>query len=56
MAKPPTNHRQPWTKDEVKELKQLAKENTPARVMGLKLGRPPPPRLSSRRPRTRASP
>jgi len=41
MAKPPANHRQPWTKDEVKELKQLAKENTPTRVLGLKLGRTP---------------
>jgi hypothetical protein len=28
-----------WTAPEVKELKQLAKENTPTRVIGLKLGR-----------------
>jgi hypothetical protein len=39
MAKAPSNHRRSWTKDEVKGLKQLAKENTPTRVMGLKLGR-----------------
>jgi hypothetical protein len=29
-----------WTSTEVKELKKLAKENTPTRVIGLKLGRP----------------
>jgi len=28
-----------WTSTQVKELKQLAKENTPTRVIGLKLGR-----------------
>jgi hypothetical protein len=28
-----------WTKPEVAELKDLAKENTPTRVIGLKLGR-----------------
>jgi len=29
----------PWTPTQVKELRQLAKENTPTRVIGLKLGR-----------------
>lgn len=29
-----------WTSKEVKELRSLAKENTPTRVIGLKLGRP----------------
>lgn len=29
-----------WTPKEVKELKELAKSNTPTRVIGLKLGRP----------------
>ena len=29
-----------WTPAEVKQLKVLAKENTPTRVIGLKLGRP----------------
>ncbi len=28
-----------WTPAQVKELRQLAKENTPTRVIGLKLGR-----------------
>ena len=39
MAKKPTNHGKRWTDDQVKELKQLAKGNTPTRVMGIKLGR-----------------
>lgn len=29
-----------WTTKEVQQLKQLSKENTPTRVIGLKLGRP----------------
>ena len=29
-----------WTPEETKQLKELAKENTPTRVIGLKLGRP----------------
>jgi hypothetical protein len=29
-----------WTSQEERELVQLAKENTPTRVIGLKLGRP----------------
>ncbi len=29
-----------WTSIEEKQLKQLAKENTPTRVIGFKLGRP----------------
>ncbi|WKZ32791.1 MAG: hypothetical protein QY316_12925 [Thermodesulfobacteriota bacterium] len=29
-----------WTSEEVKKLKELAKGNTPTRVIGLKLGRP----------------
>ena len=41
MAKTDRNAGQPWTPDEVKQLRQLARENTPTRVMGLKLGRPP---------------
>jgi len=39
MAKPPANHGKQWTSAEVKQLKQLAQENTPTRVIGLKLGR-----------------
>ena len=41
MAKKPSNHGKPWQPTEVKELRQLAKENTPTRVIGLKLGRTP---------------
>lgn len=41
MVKKPTNHGKPWTTEQVKELKTLAKENTPTRVIGLKLGRTP---------------
>jgi hypothetical protein len=41
MAKQPHNHRAEWTRQEVKELRQLAKQNTPTRVIGLKLGRTP---------------
>lgn len=39
MAKKPENHGKSWTDANVKQLKQLAKENTPTRVIGLKLGR-----------------
>ena len=41
MAKTPAKHRQPWTAGEVKELKTLAKGNTPTRVIALKLMRTP---------------
>lgn len=41
MAKEPKNHGKAWSTDDVKALKQLAKENTPTRVAGLKLGRTP---------------
>jgi hypothetical protein len=39
MAKPPSNHGKQWSKSDVRELGNLAKENTPTRVIGLKLGR-----------------
>ncbi len=39
MAKPPANHGKQWTPAAVTQLKQLAKENTPTRVIGLKMGR-----------------
>jgi hypothetical protein len=35
------NSGKPWKPAEVKELKQLAKQNTPTRVISLKLGRTP---------------
>lgn len=41
MAKTPGNHGKPWAPQDVKQLKQLARENTPTRVIGIKLGRTP---------------
>lgn len=39
MAKEPKNHGKHWSTDDVSQLKELAKQNTPTRVAGLKLGR-----------------
>lgn len=39
LPKSERNTGQPWSTDEVKQLRQLAKGNTPTRVIGLKLGR-----------------
>ncbi len=39
MAKARKRHNQTWSKQEVRQLKQLAKENTPTRVIALKLQR-----------------
>lgn len=39
MAKSTRNTGKPWTAQDVKQLKQFAKENTPTRVIGFKLGR-----------------
>lgn len=41
MAKSTRNSGTSWTPAQVKELKQLAQDNTPTRVIGLKLGRTP---------------
>jgi hypothetical protein len=41
MAKKPTTHGKDWTTKDIGALKQLAKGNTPTRVMGIKLGRTP---------------
>jgi hypothetical protein len=41
MAKPPSNHGKQWTSDDLSKLKQLAKKNTPTRVIGLKMQRTP---------------
>ncbi|MCW5697214.1 MAG: hypothetical protein KIS96_10860 [Bauldia sp.] len=38
-AKRPEQHRQGWSKDDVKELKALVKSNTPTPLMAHKLGR-----------------
>lgn len=39
MPKYTRNSGERWTPTEVKQLKSLARENTPTRVIGLKLGR-----------------
>jgi len=39
MAKKPSNHQKPWSPSDDRALHRLARENTPTRVMGLKLGR-----------------
>lgn len=39
MAKTPENHGMGWTPADVGELRELAKGNTPTRVIGVKLGR-----------------
>lgn len=41
MAKKPSNAGGPWTPADQKQLQRLADQNTPTRVMGLKLGRTP---------------
>ena len=40
MAKYERNSGKRWTVKEEKQLRSLAKDNTPTRVIGLKLGRP----------------
>ena len=39
MVKLPSKSGKTWTAEDVRELKALAKENTPTRVIGLKLDR-----------------
>ena len=39
MSKSTRNTGKPWTPGEQKSLRELAKGNTPTRVIGLKLGR-----------------
>ena len=39
MAKTPANHGKAWTKTDVAKLEKLVDQNTPTRVIGLKLGR-----------------
>ena len=41
MAKTPSNHGRQWSPKEVTELQKLAQQNTPTRVIGLKMGRTP---------------
>jgi hypothetical protein len=42
MAKGPSKHNKSWTAKDVQQLKQLARQNTPTRVIGLKIGRTEP--------------
>lgn len=39
MAKRPSNHGKPWNNQQISQLRKLADQNTPTRVIGLKLGR-----------------
>jgi hypothetical protein len=39
MPKPPKNSGKQWTTEDERALRVLAKQNTPTRVIGLKLGR-----------------
>ncbi len=39
MAKIPQNHGKKWTKENVKQMEKLADQNTPTRLIALKLGR-----------------
>lgn len=39
MAKYNRNSGKPWTQSDATKLKELARQNTPTRVIGLKLGR-----------------
>lgn len=41
MPKSTRNTGKSWSSDDVKQLRRLAKGNTPTRVIGLKLGRTP---------------
>jgi len=41
LAKTPSNHGKPWTKEQVEELKNLAKQSTPTKVIAIKLERTP---------------
>lgn len=41
MAKAPKNHGKPWTPAQDRQLRNLARENTPTRVIGLKMQRTP---------------
>jgi hypothetical protein len=41
MAKGTSNHGTQWTSNDVSELQHLANQNTPTRVIGIKMGRTP---------------
>ena len=39
MTKKPENQGEPWTKQDIAQLEKLANQNTPTRVIGVKMGR-----------------
>ena len=39
MAKAPKNTGSPWQPADIKQIRQLVKQNTPTRIIALKLGR-----------------
>jgi hypothetical protein len=39
MAKTPPNHRKEWTSADDRQLRQLANQNTPTRLIAHKMGR-----------------
>ena len=41
MAKRPTHHHKSWTSSDERQLRNLAAQNTPTRLIGLKMGRTP---------------
>ena len=41
MAERPSNHGKDWTAGDLKQLEKLTQQNTPTRVIALKLGRTP---------------
>jgi hypothetical protein len=41
MVKQPSNHNKQWTLAQVSQLAHLARQNTPTRVIALKMGRTP---------------
>ena len=41
MSKSTRNSGKPWTPTDVRQLEKMAAQNTPTRVIGLKLGRTP---------------
>lgn len=40
MAKYERNAGKQWTREEVREMRKMVDQNTPTRIIGLKLGRP----------------
>jgi hypothetical protein len=41
MSRTPAHHGEEWTDAQIQRLRELARGNTPTRVIGIKLGRTP---------------